>query len=1691
VAEVIYTSFDGDEESRRRAQGPKPTELERLLAFIEFAQESTKLKGPAPTASVPHQGLFAVFEHQVQCLEGVELDISPEDSRDEIWLRVPRRSETPAPRIDDAALEPWVIVNRHPEVEPVLRDAIRGQDLIEAGTHRSSREEVADGEEGLPEVDPEAMVNLGEYPDAETVRRVFRSYVDNRWRPWSELETRTRKTIALYSELFKLKQAVEGGLVDTALELVWGIGLGIWKNDSGTTNYPLVSRLVELSLNEQSGAIEIRPRDVEARIELDWFAAQDNPGVAPATKAARELSAAAPNTFSPFDRSTWEPLLRAAVNHLDPKGRFLGEPSSPVDREPPLPSPQLQVTDTWVLFARPRTQSFLLEDLERLRQAAAELLQTQEIPEAIRVVVTDPRDEVTERELQLFRGVHGSPESGSTAQPRDLFFPKPYNEEQVRIVQLLESYDGVVVQGPPGTGKTHTIANIICHYLAEGKRVLVTSQKDPALTVLKEQLPEEIRALAVSLLTSEAEGLKQFEAAIGKIAAEVQGLSPHAVRAEIRELESNIDSLHGRLIRVDREIGRWAEVNLKPIEIDGQQIEPQLAAKEVVESEGRHEFLSDRLGISAEFEPRFANGDILELRSARRELGPDMVYLGCSLPQLAEFPELRELVRVHQDLSQFARLSSQIQNGNVPSLADSGAEGIAAAQNVLDKLTALKKGRAAMNSGEKIWVARMRALLRAGRSGDLLKVLHELGEELLAAHKERTDYIRKPVTVPTDADLDEALINAVDNLASGKSPFGLFSFGKGTLKERVEGIRVLNKKPVDRDDWRHVYWYLRHRGSLRTLAVRWNALGINLPLEAVPGEQPEHGLAAAEEFLLYQQLRALVAAEQELAGLALVVFPSWTALRPLADDPTLFAELERVLEHHLVKNRLSAVWATKERLNRTLEGKSGPVVVQLRECMDQVLGNPDIGDGEMQAEWSRLTGELARVQGVRGHLASVARVTELVESSGAPQYAAALRQPLVSPVDPLLPDDWREAWRLRRLATHLEAIDAYDALKRLGKERSTIEGDLAAAYQHLVEKRTWLKLHERATDRVRAALQAYLEAIKRIGKGTGKRAAIYRRDARQASTQASVAVPCWIMRHDRVAESLPPELGCFDLVIIDEASQSDLLALPAILRARKVLIVGDDKQVSPEAVGIQVQQVQTMMTRFLGSQVPLYRPQMAPDRSIYDLFKVVFARSGVMLREHFRCVAPIIEYSKREFYNHELKPLRIPKASERLDPPLIDVFIEDGYRRGNVNRPEAEFIVREIEKLTDDPAMARRSIGVVSLLADDQAAHIFERLTQEIGPEIMERHRIACGDARTFQGKERDIMFLSMVTAPNERTIALTTATFQQRFNVAASRARDRMYLVRSVELDELSPADTLRRGLLSHFKTPFMQDEEEVVDLRKKCESDFEREVFDELSQRGYRLRPQVRAGQYRIDLVVDGHGDARLAIECDGDRYHGSDKWADDQLRQRVLERAGWVFWRCFASTYTRRKQAVLADLLKTLTERGIEPTGGEGAPRSVHTELRPWRASAVAPRDEETALEEEGAEVRAVPEAIPQSGTLEAARPAGAANEPVRPVPREQRPHAPRGPSRPAPHAGALDFLASGAQVAELRRPVSSPDTPFSDEALAAFCQQHGLKTRDKRRVGGALWVEHLGPRGAIAAQLREWGFRLAPGKGYWQK
>ena len=199
-------------------------------------------------------------------------------------------------------------------------------------------------------------------------------------------------------------------------------------------------------------------------------------------------------------------------------------------------------------------------------------------------------------------------------------------------------------------------------------------------------------------------------------------------------------------------------------------------------------------------------------------------------------------------------------------------------------------------------------------------------------------------------------------------------------------------------------------------------------------------------------------------------------------------------------------------------------------------------------------------------------------------------------------------------------------------------------------------------------------------------------------------------------------------------------------------------------------------------------------------------------------------------------------------------------------------------------------------------------LIDRLGEREVERRRIRCGNAYHFQGDERHIMFVSLVVAAGDdrRARGADQGGGPAGINVAASRAQDQMWCVRSISADELHPDDV--RGRFIHYcQNPALVDEA-IAEVEGRFDSDFERDVYRHLIARGYRVKVEHRVGRFRIDLVVEGRR-GRLAVELDGDAYHGPDRWEADRNRQSILERLGWTFHRIRGSAYYRDPDAALA--------------------------------------------------------------------------------------------------------------------------------------------------------------------------------------
>lgn len=1498
-----------------------PDVRQKLIGLLDYVEQVVRLDERVAFRlseyHLPDGSTFAITKQDTHNLPGLRHD--QRDDEGSVWLEVERLSRREPP-VPPEELAPWIALSPNPASAPEIRtermvtvsaaerdmalakSEVRPDDVLEAPRKRSE-----------PKNAPVRFDLTLRLEDRPKLGQAITAWIAETWTPWSVAELPRRKTIALYQVLYKIFQLLEVGAAESPIELIWGIGVVHWERDGKILDRPLLERRVEIELDDgRAGLIRVRPTAADALFDLKPYEELGSTNlITLADLIHREIQRAAEDEgISAFLRESFEPILSAAGVRLDPGGVYAPEIASALASEAAPGS--LTVTDKWVLFARPRSQHVVLHDIDRLRRSASN--ENKKIEGLAERIVTHPSHEVGDDGwLPLSPRIGGTSVTVETVLEAvdltDIFFPKPFNDDQLEIIRRLSRSDGLVVQGPPGTGKTHTIANLICHAMATGQRVLVVSRGEAALAVLKGQLPKEVQPLAISVLSNEREGLRQIESAIREVQGVVEGAQPQNRRATIARLERELQGLQQRIRAIDLELDSLAAAHLTKI---GPRAETaaELAQRIVKERETYGWFTDRPPRFSAE--TALSDREITALYEARRRCKDLLDHLEAALPSSTDIPRADDVVRCHEDLLAAAAHERDVASGPARALRIS-PENAARSQRLAQNLDDIARLRDACQTAS--WAEPFRVAILRGEENVWCERLRERVNEWLAAAKERANLLKRATEIPAGLLDNTDACEAVARAAAGQKLWPLMAIGKGAAKTLVSSIHLDGTLIRDDDQaaWRHVAAVLGNFAHQREARARWESLAREIGAPAGENAKAVIDFAAA--------LLAICDEARKERGLLASVTANAFTIERLSGDPNLCRALANQIRAAASASRLATAAHERQRLLETFSG-SDRTSLLVRQLMTEAVGGVGIASERLAAAWNGVLRRLDQLKALARDFELIKATTAAIGLAGAPIWAERLRREPATPDEVIAPVAWRDAWDHAAADAALERIDARHKLSSLASERDRAEHHCRKLYGEIVRERTFYELDRRLSPAIKAALVEFVRALARIGRGTGKTAWMHRKTARDAMARCYGAVPCWIMPTWRVAEQLPAELGVLDLVIVDEASQSDVTELPALLRGRKILIVGDDRQVSPTAPFVTQEKVNQLRHHYLGD-VP-FKSLLEPGESIYDLMRAVFPNQRLMLKEHFRCVEPIIQFSM-QFYPEKMLPLRIPAAHERLDPPLIDIYLPHGARGRNkkINSAEADVIVEEIAALAERPEMRERTIGVISLIGKEQADYIRQRLSETVGEEIMQRHAILCGDSATFQGSERDLVFLSMVADSANKT-ALTMLRYEQRFNVAVSRARDRAVLVRSVKREELNP-DDLKARLIAHFENP-MPHREEVEDALSACESNFERDLMQRLLDRCYRVQAQVGSLGYRIDMVVEGVNGARLAIECDGDRFHGPEQWQHDMRRQRTLERVGWRFWRCFASSFYRDSDAVMNDLVEMLGRLGIEPVSAQ---------------------------------------------------------------------------------------------------------------------------------------------------------------------
>jgi hypothetical protein len=1301
------------------AENGSPEVRKRLRELLEYVEELVK-QAEKPVFALRDYNNVIYYESNLKGQVGIHHDLEDEDGP--IWLKIDRLKRIDAPVAPESIRE-WLTVSRDPFRDPVL-ETVRVQTMHKEEAAKLVARGLAANDDLQPTLKSgqrrdhvDVVMRLERFTD---VRAAFDQYVSGPWRKWSEEEKPRRRTIAIYDAFFSLQQAIQSD-PEHPIEIVWGTGVSRWKLKGIEIDHPLIEQLAELDIESHDGGIRIRPRDVEPQLALRPFFELDNDGAAQVREFGTNFFAQAVDDreISPFRPDTFAPILRHAATQLDARGVYYPDQIHDItDRTLPSASENLIVSDTWTIYARQRSSNVLLGDLDRLKAAVND---TEELPRSSTRLVTEPSAEPPHSTGGLGIGASGTQSAvrDQTAAEdsegsEDFFFPKPFNDEQIAIIKRLERSDGMVVQGPPGTGKTHTIANIICHCLATGKRILVTSKAAEPLVEVRNHIPEGIRDLVISLLTTEREGLKQLEQAIRILSNTATRVDTERSKREIVAGQRRVAELREKINKIDRELLTWAERHLTKISLDhenGEELTAAELAEHLVNEQDNHTWLRDELDLDPKHDPRFTEEDVALARSARRILGADLVYLSCLLPSMADLPDSNTIRGLHQDLVGAAKLDQRIAGEGLPALSMTARDAAIRAEALLTIIEQVIQFFD--DTSDKPWLTKLFEVWRRdGLDSGNTQLFNELIPAMSTIADRRPEMLRNAVRIPHQAFDHPKVAEAVERAICGKRPFSPISFGNTAAKVLVEQIEIQGRSPKSTEEWQKVSAYLVWRGEITEFSGKWTAIREEFDLPSLEDDGDRNGKWIADVLnLLNKASRVLQDYGPRMFLEVKELFPSGVDVRAVGELKASAVALAEIINLNLSKIRLAGSRTIRANLINQLAVGSGAAIDHLRKFVEYDLGNPAISAQQTSERWETHCRELNRIHSLRPQLAEVTRVANLIQESGGVNWAQQLRtQPADNSDDSLLPGGWSESWKWARISGYLRRIDGRDRIRQLSQLRLEYEDDCRKTFSDVVKQKTYLGLRRNLTDRVQAALVMFTQALSSLGRGKGKRAARFRGDARRAIENCYSAVPCWIMPTWRISEQLPPEIGSFDLVIIDEASQSSIDALPALMRGRQLLIVGDDRQVSPTAAFVEEKKIFQLRHNYLKEQP--FAQLLLPGSSLYALASAVFPGTRIMLREHFRCVEPIIRYSF-QFYPEPIIPLRIPKLSERLDPPLIDVYIPHGRKdRRKINRAEAEAITTEIEMIVRHPDFATRTIGVVSLIGGQQAHFIQELLLE-------------------------------------------------------------------------------------------------------------------------------------------------------------------------------------------------------------------------------------------------------------------------------------------------------------------------------------------------------------------------------------------
>lgn len=444
------------------------------------------------------------------------------------------------------------------------------------------------------------------------------------------------------------------------------------------------------------------------------------------------------------------------------------------------------------------------------------------------------------------------------------------------------------------------------------------------------------------------------------------------------------------------------------------------------------------------------------------------------------------------------------------------------------------------------------------------------------------------------------------------------------------------------------------------------------------------------------------------------------------------------------------------------------------------------------------------------------------------------------------------------------------------------------------------------------------------------------------------SIKVWLLTPEVVSEILPLSIGLFDLVIFDEASQMYIeKGIPAIMRAKSVIIAGDSKQLRPSNLGSgRINIDDEDFEDFDGGIAAL------EEESLLDVAR--FKYPPVLLDFHYRSqYEELIAFSNYAFYGGKLNVSPNPKSI--TEPPIQVLRVNDGLWENKANKAEAIRVVELIKEILST-RKSNETIGVITfnsaqreLILDliDERSRTDKSFAMAVTKEMGRRDKgedigLFIKNIENVQGDERDIVIFSIAYAKNDKGKVsnafgwLNQRGGENRLNVAISRAKKKIYIVTSIFPNDLQVEDCKNDGpiilkkYLSYAEAISNNNREQAKMILNSFLKDSKRYeqtkstvnmakvLRNALERRGFGVEERVGIGSYNIDMAVLKDGNYVLGIEFDSTLYDISKNTRErDYHRWKYFTLRGWKIHRVWSSAWWNNPGQELGLILKILQE------------------------------------------------------------------------------------------------------------------------------------------------------------------------------